>query len=75
MPAGPQRREDHVLEGAVLLHRGLKLVEGDLAVAVGVHLVEHLIQLPWLRDVAWKALLGQGLAIFTSSEQEVLSTS
>ena len=62
----PEGREDDVLEGAVLLHRRLELVEGDLAVAVGVHLVEHLVQLPGLRDVARKALLRQGLAIFTS---------
>ena len=47
----PQGGEDDVLEGAVLLHRRLELVEGHLAVAVGVHLVEHLVQLPRLRDV------------------------
>lgn len=56
-----QGGEDHVLEGAVLLHGGLELVEGDFAVAVGVHLVEYLVQLPWLRDVPREAVLGQRL--------------
>jgi len=57
----PEGREDDVLEGAVLLHGRLELVEAHLAVAVGVHLVEHLVQLPGLRDVAGQALLGQRL--------------
>lgn len=57
----PQGRKDDILEGAVLLHGILELVEGDLAVAVRVHLVEHLVQLPRLCDVTWKAVLGQGL--------------
>ena len=65
MPRRAQGGEDDVLEGAVLLHRRLELVEGHLAVAVGVHLVEHLVQLPRLRDVPREAVLRQRLGSST----------
>lgn len=66
--------EEDVLEGAVLVHGGLELVEGDLAVAVGVHLVEHLVQLPRLRYVAWQALLRQRLVRITKVQMNSSSS-